>query len=62
MTRKIIKPYKTMQDMLRRVGLIAPGTEFNRRAAEYAEQTKGQNKSREFQRAKARRKKVSDNP
>jgi hypothetical protein len=54
--RKIVKPYKNMQATLLRVGLIAPDTEFNRRAAACAELLHGREKSREAKRRKAKRK------
>ena len=58
--RKIIKPFKNMQDVLLRVGLIPPDTEFNRRAKLYAELMRAREASREFQRRKAKRKREAN--
>ena len=58
--RKIVKPFKNMQDVLLRVGLIPPDTEFNRRAKQYADMMHGREKSREFQRRKAKRKREAN--
>lgn len=45
--RYIQKPYKRMQDVLLRVGLIPPDTALNRRAKEYAEGARTLANSRE---------------
>ena len=51
--RKIAKPFKNMQDVLLRVGLIPPDTEFNRRAAAYVETMRKREQSLNYQRRKA---------
>ena len=47
---------RKLNKLLVRLGVTAPDTEFNRRAAAYAELMRSREVSREFQRRKAKRK------